>query len=138
MNLRIVVVEQNDETERATGHRLSRNKGVLERRLFLRLHHGIQLQSCKLHKHYKVMTSLCILARNMSPANNNYIYYFESLWDVETHVLDEELVVLRVTERRFKRANCKILTAFITETNQKPDDLIGWKLYKNNTYKKHT
>lgn len=51
--LGIKIVEEDDEAERATCHGLRRDEGVLEGGLSLRLHDGVQRQSCELHTEIK-------------------------------------------------------------------------------------
>lgn len=51
----------------------------------------------------------------------------------QTHVLDVELGVLRVTEGGLQGMDSEILASLIGETHQELSSLIGWELWMEGT-----
>lgn len=46
----------------------------------------------------------------------------------QTYILNVELEILGVAERRLQRLNGEVLTSLVGETHQEPHDFIGRKL----------
>lgn len=60
-NLIVQVVEEDHKAEWTTSHGLSGDEGVLEGGLSLRLHHGVQGQSCELQTHTHTHIKCCTI-----------------------------------------------------------------------------